>query len=84
MFNGLTHDSFIVEYQKKEDCMSHDAFGAIQKMPWSAAGTTLREVLAQTQRDLGKSAVVYFDRDIASTAACSCVYKKDLLPRCTK
>lgn len=78
VFNGLTHDSFVVEYQRKEGCMSHDAIGAIQKMPWSAEKTTLREVLAQAQTDLGKTAVVDFDRDIASTAACSCGHKKEL------
>lgn len=78
VFNGLTHDSFIVEYQKKPDCMSHDAYGPAEKMPWSAEKTTLAEVLEKARQDLGENAVVDFDRDIASLASCACGQKKPL------
>lgn len=78
VFNGLTHDSFIVEYQKKPDCMSHDAYGPAEKMPWRAEETTLEQVLAQAQADLGEGAVVDFDRDIASVASCACGHQKPL------
>lgn len=78
VFNGLTHDSFIVEYQKKPDCMSHDAYGPAEKMPWRAEETTLAKVLAQAQADLGEGAVVDFDRDIASVASCACGHQKPL------
>ena len=36
VFNGLTHDSYVVEYQEKPDCMSHDTYENIIEMPWSA------------------------------------------------
>ena len=78
VFNGLTHDSFIVEYQKKPDCMSHDAYGPAEKMPWRAEETTLAKVLAQAQADLGEGAVVDFDRDIAAVASCACGHQKPL------
>ncbi len=78
VFNGLTHDSFIVEYQKKPDCMSHDAYGPAEKMPWRAEETTLEQVLAQARADLGEGAVVDFDRDIASVASCACGHQKPL------
>jgi hypothetical protein len=29
VFNGLTHDSYVVEYQEKADCMSHDTYEKI-------------------------------------------------------
>ncbi len=78
VFNGLTHDSFIVEYQKKPDCMSHDAYGPAEKMPWRAEETTLEQVLAQARADLGEGAVVDLDRDIASVASCACGHQKPL------
>lgn len=41
VFNGLTHDSYVVEYQRKEDCMSHDTYENIIEKDWSAKTTTL-------------------------------------------
>ncbi len=78
VFNGLTHDSFVVEYQRKEDCMSHDLYEGIIEEPWSVRTMTLRELLLHIREDLGEKAVIDLDRDIATTARCSCGYKKDL------
>ena len=33
VFNGLTHDSYVVEYQRKPDCMSHDTYEHIEEKP---------------------------------------------------
>lgn len=78
VFNGLTHDSFVVEYQQKDDCMSHDIYDAIVEKPWSVRTMTLRELLGNIQADLGEKAVIDFDRDIATRAHCSCGNIKDL------
>lgn len=78
VFNGLTHDSFVVEYQRKEDCMSHETYENIREMPWSARTTTLGDVLKQAKNDLGENAVIEFDRDIVTTAKCVCGHGKDV------
>lgn len=78
VFNGLTHDSYVVEYQRKPDCMSHDTCEEIEEKPWSTAEITLREILDEIKADLGENAVVDFDRDIATTAACSCGERSEL------
>lgn len=78
VFNGLTHDSFVVEYQQKDDCMSHDIYDAIVEKPWSVRTMTLRELLENIRADLGEKAVIDFDRDIATRAHCSCGNIKDL------
>lgn len=78
VFNGLTHDSYVVEYQKKPDCMSHDNIESIEEMPWSTKTMTLRDVLAAIKKEMGKTAVVDFDRDIAITASCTCGETKDI------
>ena len=78
VFNGLTHDSFVVEYQRKDDCMSHDTYEDIREMPWSARNISINEILNQAKKDLGDSAILEFDRDIATTAKCSCGHSKDI------
>ena len=78
VFNGLTHDSYVVEYQKKPDCMSHDNIESIEEMPWSAKTMTLQDVLAAIKKEMGEAAVVDFDRDIATTASCTCGETKDI------
>lgn len=78
VFNGLTHDSYIVEYQYKNGCMSHETYEEILEMPWSAQKTTLAEVLREVKRDLGEKAVIDLDRDIAIAAECSCGAGKEL------
>ena len=78
VFNGLTHDSYVVEYQRKEDCMSHDTYENIIEKPWSVRIMTLRELLSSVRSDLGEKAVIDFDRDIATTAHCACGHKKDI------
>ncbi len=78
VFNGLTHDSYVVEYQEKPDCMSHDTYEDIRETPWSARSTTLKEIVGYIKKELGENAVVDFDRDIAIDAKCSCGAKKEL------
>lgn len=78
VFNGLTHDSYVVEYQRKDDCMSHDTYETIIKKPWSVRTMTLRNLLAAIRADMGEKAVIDFDRDIATTANCSCGHRKEL------
>jgi Dinucleotide-utilizing enzymes involved in molybdopterin and thiamine biosynthesis family 2 len=78
VFNGLTHDSYVVEYQRKEDCMSHDTYENIIPKPWSVKSISLGEILSSIKSYLGEKAVIDFDRDIATTAKCACGETKDL------
>ena len=78
VFNGLTHDSYVVEYQCKEDCMSHDTYEKIVEKPWSVKTIALKDVLETIRSELGERAVLDFDRDIATRAKCSCGECKDL------
>lgn len=78
VFNGLTHDSYVVEYQRKEDCMSHDTYEKIIEKPWSVKSVTWRVVLSEIRNELGENAVITLDRDITTIAYCSCGEKKDM------
>lgn len=78
VFNGLTHDSYVVEYQRKSDCMSHDTYDEVLERQWSAKSTSLREILSSIKEELGEQAVVDFDREIATIASCSCGATKEI------
>ncbi|MCU6735385.1 HesA/MoeB/ThiF family protein [Diplocloster agilis] len=78
VFNGLTHDSYVVQYQRKPDCMSHDTYEAIEEKPWSVRSMTLDELVREVKAEMGIEAVVDLDRDIVTSAVCSCGEKKDL------
>lgn len=79
VFNGLTHDSYVVEYEEKEDCMSHDIYEEILEKNWKLDEITIGEVLGEIKKDLGENAVIDLDRDIATKAKCSCGNEKELL-----
>ena len=78
VFNGLTHDSYVVEYQRKEDCMSHDTYEKIVEKPWSVKSVTWREILSEIKNELGEGATIVLDREIATKGHCSCGEEKEL------
>ena len=78
VFNGLTHDSYVVEYQEKPDCMSHDIYEEIIEKPWSVKDKTIKSALDEIKAEMGENAVLDLDRDIAIEASCSCGEHKKL------
>ena len=78
VFNGLTHDSYVVEYQEKLDCMSHDIYPEIIEENWSVNDITLEKLLFEIREEMGENAVIDFDRDIVTYGHCSCGEQKDL------
>lgn len=69
-FNGLTNDTFIIEYQRKEDCLSHDTYETIEEMPWRASTLKIGELVAYARERLGPEAVVELEREIVQDFEC--------------
>lgn len=78
VFNGLTHDSYVVEYQEKPDCMSHDIYDEIIEKNWSVNDITLKVMLLEIQCDMGENAIIDFDREIATYGHCKCGNQKEI------
>ena len=78
VFNGLTHDSYVVEYTRKPDCMSHDIYEDITEMPWKVSNTTIRVAAETVQSQLGETAIIELDRDIATYGNCTCGAHEEL------
>lgn len=69
-FNGFTADSYLVEYQRKDDCMSHDALEQIIALPASVANTTPAQLLERSRKLLGPSAELELSRDVLEKLVC--------------
>ncbi len=69
-FNGLTHDSYVVRYDRKEDCISHDTYADIQRIDKSIGLTTLGEMLALGRDELHPEAVLDLEKEIVVRLTC--------------
>lgn len=69
-FNGLIHDSYVVEYQYKEDCPSHESFEKIIELDNQVANTTAAEMLDIARKQLGPEAIIDLHRELVLTFKC--------------
>ncbi len=70
-FNGVNHDSYLVEYPRRDDCLSHFPFGEILEQDWQAASLTLGGALEAARARLGPQAVLEFDQDLVTSLRCA-------------
>ena len=70
IFEGMTHQSYVVSYTRKDDCPSHELDESVEVLPWSAMQTTVREFLDRVRADLGPEAVVETNNDLLATLYC--------------
>ena len=69
-FNGLTHDSYVVQYPRREDCLGHFTFAAVEERPWQAERLTLAEALGAGRARLGPEAVLEFEQEVVIGLTC--------------
>ena len=70
VFEGTSHQSYVVAYTRKEDCPAHDADFPLQSLPWSVAQTTVGQFLQQVRSDLGPDAVIETSCDLLASLEC--------------
>ena len=69
-YSGLNHESYVVEYPRKEECYSHDAFGDIAPIDEGVADIRLGELLEFARSRLGQDAVIELNNDIVTRFTC--------------
>ena len=79
IFNGFDHDSYVVEYVRKEECYSHETFDPIISLDRGVADVTLAEMLARAKKMLGADAVIEFNNDVLHKLACKKCGTEDVL-----
>lgn len=70
VFNGVTNDSYIVEYQRREDCPAHDHVDEVIETDFSAASVTAGEMLEFVRHSVSPGAALEFDREICISFYC--------------
>lgn len=68
-FVGLTHESYVVRYGRREDCLSHDTY---ERESVSVVGhdVTFGELLGLAQGELGPEAVLELEHELVLSASC--------------
>jgi adenylyltransferase/sulfurtransferase len=70
VFEGMNHQSYMVNYSRLDDCPSHDAMTNVETLLGSVADTTAGSFLAQVRSDLGPQAVIEVNHDLLSSLTC--------------
>jgi adenylyltransferase/sulfurtransferase len=69
-FSGLTADSYIVEYQAKAECYSHDILDEVIPLDGRAANITPADVLRLARERLGAGATIELAREVLHKLVC--------------
>ncbi|MEI7560671.1 MAG: ThiF family adenylyltransferase, partial [Actinomycetes bacterium] len=69
-FNGLTHDSYVVQFTQREDCLVHDTYDFEQGEVLPADGP-LSAALDKARALLGPDAIVELEQEVLLGASCT-------------
>lgn len=74
VFNGVANNFYISKYQRREQCLSHETYGAVVDVPLGAADTVEALLLATG------GAVLLLDRDLLVDLRCpKCDVRKEIV-----
>jgi adenylyltransferase/sulfurtransferase len=71
VFDGMSMDSYLVEYQRKDSCYSHDTLDEVVSLEQSVHSTTVRQLLALARERLGAAAELELARDVLEKLRCT-------------
>jgi len=80
VWNGQANNFYKTQYQRKEDCLSHDTYDEPIELPLSASSTA-DELFAATAQHFGgkKQLTLALDRDLVVSLDCTCGDKRSVL-----
>lgn len=70
VFEGMNHQSYMVDYSRLEDCPSHDSMTNVETLPGSVMETAVGSFLERVRSDLGPQAVIEVNHDLLSSLTC--------------
>jgi molybdopterin/thiamine biosynthesis adenylyltransferase len=71
VFEGLNHQSYTVEYQRRPDCPAHYTYPELRPLAASVFDITPRQLLALARERLGPEAVVELEREVCIGLRCT-------------
>ena len=77
-FNGLTHDSYVINYLRREECPAHETLEEIRDLDRRSDELTCAEMLQIVRSEVSEKAVVEFAREMCSRLYCrECDVRED-------
>lgn len=77
-FVGLNHDSYVVRYGRRDDCLSHDTYG--DAVTVVEHDISFGELLELAQERMGSGAVLELEHEIVLSASCKgCDVSEDVM-----
>jgi adenylyltransferase/sulfurtransferase len=70
VYNGISADSYLIEYQRNEECYSHDTAERIYSLKNRTNEVKIRDLLEIARQRLGEDAVFELGRDILESMHC--------------
>lgn len=70
VFDGLSTEAYTVDFQRKDDCYSHETLEEIVALPARAQSMTAGDLLAEARRRLGDNAELELSRDMLEKLVC--------------
>jgi molybdopterin/thiamine biosynthesis adenylyltransferase len=69
-YNGLTHDSYVVSYARRADCLSHDTYDP-EQMEHQAPGQSLSTIMDTARDLLGSKVELELERELVTAFVCA-------------
>jgi adenylyltransferase/sulfurtransferase len=79
VFSGLTTDSYQIEFQRKENCYSHEILQQIVPLAGGAESVTVRQALAHARQLLGPTAELELARDMLEKLTCPKCRREEIM-----
>jgi len=77
-FVGINHDSYVVRYGRREDCLSHDTYEP-ERVKVIAHEMPFDEMLALAREELGGDAVLELEHEVVVAGSCQrCGHEQDI------
>ncbi|GAB4150763.1 MAG: hypothetical protein Tsb009_25770 [Planctomycetaceae bacterium] len=70
VFNGQNNEFYTVEYQRKDECYSHETFPDPVDLGSGVAEMTVGQLLERASTDLGNDTVIELNRDVLRELEC--------------
>ena len=71
VFTGVGADAYTIEYQRKQDCYSHDTLSEIISLDAGVASITARQLLERARKLLGEKVELELARDVLEKLTCT-------------
>src|SRR5256885_10080669 len=79
VFSGITADSYVTKFQRKDDCLSHDTLDDVIELDEGVDSITPRALLAKARAMLGENTELELTRELIEKLVCPTCKDEELM-----